>query len=223
MDGTPPELTGEVALVTGAASGIGRACVGSLLARGAAVVGLDLNPAIATLLDRPDFRGVVCDVTNEEDLRRAVAVCVEAFGGLDMLILNAGIFPESRRIADMGLDEWRRVMSINLDSNLVLMRECHPLLALAPRGGRVVVVGSKNVPAPGPGRGAYSASKAALNQLARVAALEWGEGRHPDQRDPSERGLRHRHLDRRAGRLPRQGLWPGGRRSTAGATSCAWR
>jgi NAD(P)-dependent dehydrogenase (short-subunit alcohol dehydrogenase family) len=54
------------------------------------------------------------------------------------------------------------------------MRECHPLLKLAPRGGRVVVIGSKNVPAPGPGAAAYSASKAALNQLARVAALEWG-------------------------------------------------
>jgi NAD(P)-dependent dehydrogenase (short-subunit alcohol dehydrogenase family) len=55
------------------------------------------------------------------------------------------------------------------------MREAHPLLALAPNGGRVVVIGSKNVPAPGPGAGAYSASKAALNQLARVAALEWGK------------------------------------------------
>jgi rhamnose utilization protein RhaD (predicted bifunctional aldolase and dehydrogenase)/NAD(P)-dependent dehydrogenase (short-subunit alcohol dehydrogenase family) len=173
--GKPPAFTGEVALVTGAASGIGRACVESLLARGAAVVGLDLNPTITALLDRPDFRGVVCDVTREEDVRRAVAAGVEAFGGLDMLILNAGIFPESRRLADMPLDEWRRVMSINLDSNVVLMRECHPLLALAPRGGRVVVIGSKNVPAPGPGVAAYSASKAALNQLARVAALEWGK------------------------------------------------
>ena len=65
-------------------------------------------------------------------------------------------------------------MRVNLDANLVLMRECHPLLKLAPRGGRVVVIGSKNVPAPGPGAAAYSASKAALNQLARVAALEWG-------------------------------------------------
>jgi len=54
------------------------------------------------------------------------------------------------------------------------MRECHPLLKLAPRGGRVVIIGSKNVPAPGPGAAAYSASKAALTQLARVAALEWG-------------------------------------------------
>jgi NAD(P)-dependent dehydrogenase (short-subunit alcohol dehydrogenase family) len=56
----------------------------------------------------------------------------------------------------------------------MLMRECHPLLKLAPRGGRVTVIGSKNVPAPGPGAAAYSASKAALTQLARVAALEWG-------------------------------------------------
>src|SRR5215469_7360185 len=68
-------------------------------------------------------------------------------------------------------------MGINLDANLALLRQCHPLLALAPRGGRVVIVGSKNVAAPGPGVGAYSASKAALQQLARVAALEWAEDR----------------------------------------------
>jgi NAD(P)-dependent dehydrogenase (short-subunit alcohol dehydrogenase family) len=65
-------------------------------------------------------------------------------------------------------------MAVNLDANLALMRDCYPLLRLAPNHGRVVVVGSKNVPAPGPGAAAYSASKAALNQLARVAALEWG-------------------------------------------------
>jgi NAD(P)-dependent dehydrogenase (short-subunit alcohol dehydrogenase family) len=78
-------------------------------------------------------------------------------------------------------------MAINLDSNLCLLRECHPLLKLSYRGGRVVLVGSKNVVAPGPGAAAYSASKAALQQLARVAALEWGEDRirvntlHPNQ------------------------------------------
>jgi NAD(P)-dependent dehydrogenase (short-subunit alcohol dehydrogenase family) len=65
-------------------------------------------------------------------------------------------------------------MNVNLDANQSLMRICYPYLKLAPRGGRVVVIGSKNVPAPGPGAAAYSASKAALNQLARVAALEWG-------------------------------------------------
>jgi NAD(P)-dependent dehydrogenase (short-subunit alcohol dehydrogenase family) len=65
-------------------------------------------------------------------------------------------------------------MSINVDANVTMMRLAHPLLSLASRGGRVVIVGSKNVPAPGPGAAAYSASKAAVNQLARVAALEWG-------------------------------------------------
>jgi NAD(P)-dependent dehydrogenase (short-subunit alcohol dehydrogenase family) len=59
----------------------------------------------------------------------------------------------------------------------VLLRECHSLLKFAPRGGRVVIIGSKNVAAPGPGAAAYSASKAALQQLARVTALEWGGDR----------------------------------------------
>ena len=66
-------------------------------------------------------------------------------------------------------------MTINLDANLAAMQLAQPLLELAPRSGRVAILGSKNVPAPGPGAGAYSASKAALTQLARVAALEWGQ------------------------------------------------
>ncbi|MEY2584896.1 MAG: hypothetical protein QOD80_922, partial [Verrucomicrobiota bacterium] len=99
---------------------------------------------------------------------------VRQFGGLDILILNAGIFPASRRIESLDAAEWRRVFAVNLDANLTMLRECCPLLKLAPRGGRVVVIGSKNVAAPGPGTAAYSASKAALTQLARVAALEWG-------------------------------------------------
>ena len=66
-------------------------------------------------------------------------------------------------------------MAVNVEANLLVMQACHALLKLAPRGGRIVVIGSKNVPAPGPGAAAYSASKAALNQLARVAALEWAK------------------------------------------------
>jgi rhamnose utilization protein RhaD (predicted bifunctional aldolase and dehydrogenase)/NAD(P)-dependent dehydrogenase (short-subunit alcohol dehydrogenase family) len=173
--GRPPVFAGEVALVTGAASGIGKACVASLLARGAAVVGLDLNPGIAALQGRKDFLGIACDVTDEEGVRRALAAGVDVFGGLDMLILNAGIFPPGRKLGELATEEWRRVFQINLDANLALLREAHPLLALAPASGRVVVIGSKNVPAPGPGVAAYSASKAALTQLARVAALEWGK------------------------------------------------
>lgn len=169
-----PMFSGEVALVTGAASGIGRACVESLLVRGAAVVALDIDPSVSTLAGGPGLRGIVCDVTNPDQVRGALTEAVRAFGGLDMLILNAGIFPAGKRIADLDDGEWQRVMAVNLDANLALMRETHALLKLAPRAGRVVVIGSKNVPAPGPGAAAYSASKAALNQLARVAALEWG-------------------------------------------------
>jgi rhamnose utilization protein RhaD (predicted bifunctional aldolase and dehydrogenase)/NAD(P)-dependent dehydrogenase (short-subunit alcohol dehydrogenase family) len=173
--GQPPMFAGEVALVTGAASGIGKACVDSLMKRGAAVIGLDLNPAIETLHRRPDFLGISCDVTDEAAMLEGLERGVRRFGGLDMLILNAGIFPQSRRIAELSGEEWRCVMAVNLDANLALLRECHPLLKSAPKGGRVVVVGSKNVPAPGPAAAAYSASKAALNQIMRVAALEWGE------------------------------------------------
>jgi NAD(P)-dependent dehydrogenase (short-subunit alcohol dehydrogenase family) len=64
-------------------------------------------------------------------------------------------------------------MAINLDANAQLLQLAHPLLAQAYGGGRVVIIGSKNVPAPGPGAAAYSAAKAALTQLGRVAALEW--------------------------------------------------
>jgi len=172
--GKPAPFTGEIALVTGAASGIGRAAVASFLARGAVVVGLDLDAKIESLHARPDFLGIRCDVTDDAKLRSAIDQAVLAFGGIDMLILNAGIFPASRKIAELPIEEWRKSMTVNLDANLLLLRACHPLLKLAPRGGRVVVIGSKNVPAPGPGASAYSAAKAALNQLARVAALEWG-------------------------------------------------
>ncbi len=170
----PPLFAGEVALVTGAASGIGKACVDALHARGAAVVGVDIDSRIENLHQRRDFLGIRCDVTSQNELISALEATACAYGGLDMLILNAGIFPGGTAIAALADEEWRKVMNVNLDANLMLLRECHPLLKLALRGGRVVVIGSKNVPAPGPGAAAYSASKAALTQIARVAALEWG-------------------------------------------------
>jgi NAD(P)-dependent dehydrogenase (short-subunit alcohol dehydrogenase family) len=172
--GAPPAFAGEVALVTGAASGIGKACVESLLARGAAVIALDINPEVAAVFQRPDVLGQICDVTAADDISRALDRGVRAFGGLDLLVLNAGIFPGGKHVAALADEDWRRVMRVNLDANLALLRETYPLLRLALRGGRVVVIGSKNVPAPGPGAAAYSASKAALTQLARVVALEWG-------------------------------------------------
>jgi NAD(P)-dependent dehydrogenase (short-subunit alcohol dehydrogenase family) len=173
--GKAPVFSGEIVLVTGAASGIGKACVQAFLARGAAVVGLDINPDISdTGGQRADFLGLTCDITSAEAVAEALDAGVKAYGGVDMLVVNAGIFPGGRRIDELADEEWRRVQHINVDANLALMRLCHPLLKLSPNGGRVVVIGSKNVPAPGPGAAAYSASKAALTQLARVAALEWG-------------------------------------------------
>lgn len=170
----PAEFGGEVALVTGAASGIGRACVEALLRRGAAVIGLDVQPAVQDVSAEPGYLGVTVDLTDEAAVEAALECGVRRYGGLDMLMLNAGIFPASRAIADLGSAEWDRVLAVNLSANLTLLRLAHPLLKLAPGGGRVVVNASKNVPAPGPGAAAYSASKAALTQLARVAALEWG-------------------------------------------------
>ena len=175
--GAPPALTGEVAVVTGAASGIGKACVAALLSRGAAVVALDCAETVTSLQRRKDYLGLVCDVTSESAINHALEQGVRAFGGLDILLLNAGIFPPSAPVSALSSDTWRRTMSVNLDANLTLLREAHPLLQLSPGGGRVVIIGSKNVPAPGPAAAAYSASKAALQQLARVAALEWGADR----------------------------------------------
>lgn len=172
--GAPPAFAGEVALVTGAASGIGRACTEALLARGAAVAGVDRDASVAGLHERPEFLGLAADVTDADAVGRALEHTVRTFGGLDILVLNAGLFPATRPVAALALTEWRAALAVNADANLLLMQATHPLLKLAPRGGRVVVIGSKNVPAPGPGAAAYSASKAALTQLARVAALEWG-------------------------------------------------
>ena len=173
--GSPPPFAGEVVLVTGAASGIGKACVESFLKRGAAVVALDRNPAIESQWQRPDVLGITCDLTDAKRIDAALDAALKRYGGIDMLVLNAGIFPSSQPIAAIAAESWRSAMTVNVEANLLVMQACHPLLKLAPRGGRVVVVGSKNVPAPGPGAAAYSASKAALNQLARVAALEWAK------------------------------------------------
>lgn len=186
LGGAPAAMSGEIALVTGAASGIGRACAEALLGRGAAVVGFDLDPGVVDCFSGPGWLGVEVDVTDADAVAQGIAAGVEQFGGLDMLVAAAGIFGASAPIAELDLREWSRTMRINLDGVTTVLRAAHPLLALAARGGRVVLIGSKNVPAPGKGAAAYSASKAAVTQLGRVAALEWASGGinvntiHPD-------------------------------------------
>ena len=184
--GKPPELSGTVSLVTGAASGIGKACVEQLKQLGSAVIGVDLNPEVNKVFAGDDWVGVEADVTKAEEVDAAIKIGVERFGGLDIAVVAAGIFGNSESIEDLDPEEWRRVMSVNVDSVQLLFGRIGPLLALSPVGGRVAVIGSKNVPAPGKGAAAYSASKAALQQLCRVAALEWASNQirvnlvHPD-------------------------------------------
>ncbi len=169
------EFTGEVAVVTGANSGIGRGCALALLERGAAVIGLDINPSVGEMTDHPAFLGVPCDLSSIDETSAALDAGVERFGGVDMLVAAAGLFPESSPISAHDPVAWRRAMSVNVDGLVQLLSLMHPLLLHAPSGGRVAVIGSKNVAAPGPGASAYSASKTAANQIARVAALEWAK------------------------------------------------
>ena len=169
------EFSGQVVLITGAASGIGKACVESFLNRGAAVIALDVSNSIKTISKHQNFLGLACDLTDENTTKQMIKKGVKYFGGIDMVVLNAGVFPTGKKFEDTNSKEWSDVFSINFNANLFLLRELFPVLKASFTQGRVVVIGSKNVPAPGPGAAAYSASKAALNQLIRVLSMEWGE------------------------------------------------
>ena len=160
--------------MSGASSGIGRACAQALLNRGAAVIGLDIN-TVSDPENNPSFCELVADVTEPIALRSAIDAGVQRFGGIDVVVAAAGIFGTSDRIADLVQGEWDQTLAVNLTGVTNLLRAAHPFLQAAPNGGRVVLIGSKNVSAPGKGAAAYSTSKAAMTQLGRVAALEWAD------------------------------------------------
>ena len=167
---TPP-LQGQIALVSGAASGIGKACVEKLRQQGAAVIALDINTDIASLYEGSDVLGVTCDISNEESIISALSSGIKEFGGLDILVNNAGIFPVSEEIENLQSNTWERSLKINLTGHQLMLKHC---IAFLSRGinSNVVMIASKNVLAPGPGAAAYSVAKAGFTQLARVAALE---------------------------------------------------
>ncbi len=153
-DKNDPILLGQVAIVTGAASGIGKATVESLLKNGAVVVGLDISENV-TLNNNLNYFGILCDLTNEQSVKESIYKVTLKFGGIDILILNAGIFPKSERVSDIEFSNWKKVLDVNLNANLFILKHAFPILKHAVQnGGNVVVVGSKNVSAPGPGAAA---------------------------------------------------------------------
>ena len=168
--GSKPMLQGQVAIVTGAAVGIGRKCAEDLLSHGACVVGLDISPRVEDL-NSPNALGIVCNIGEEEQLKAAVEKTVETFGGLDIIICNAGIFTAGEYVENLGVDTWERTLKINLTANQMLLKYAIPYMKLGIEPA-VLFVGSRNVGAPGPGAAAYSVSKAGLTQLARVLSME---------------------------------------------------
>ena len=181
MEGTT--LQGTRAIVTGAASGIGLACARALLDLGVEVLALDLDPSVEQAVDDRLWSGSVCDVSDPESVTSTIAAYVDRLGPVDHLVSNAGIFTAGAEISQLSLDVWNRSMAVNLTSHLLVLQATIPRMN---DGGGIIIMGSRNVPAPGPGAAAYSCAKAAATQLARVAALELAPRRirvnviHPD-------------------------------------------
>ena len=177
----PPEreLARRVALVTGGASGIGRAIARRLAAEGAHVVVGDLDEpgAVRTAEDivaavgSGRALGLGMDVTREASVRAAFEAALLAYGGLDVLVSNAGI-AHSAPVADLRLEDWERAFAVNATGHFLVAREAMRALIAQGLGGCLVFVATKNVMSPGKDFAAYSASKAAEAQLAKVLALE---------------------------------------------------
>lgn len=164
-------LEGKVAIVSGAAAGIGRAIAEALHAHGATVFGLDLNPAVTERLQAPGLEGIVVNLTQYEAVKATVEDIVRRCGGLDILVSNAGIFTAGANFEDMDPVNWAKSMEVNLTSHMRLLQFCVPYLKMG-FDPTAIFVGSRNVAAPGAGAGSYSCAKAAVTQLVRVAAME---------------------------------------------------
>jgi meso-butanediol dehydrogenase/(S,S)-butanediol dehydrogenase/diacetyl reductase len=162
---------GRVVVVTGAASGIGRATVDRLVKEGAKVVAADLDvKGLDDLSGLSNVVAIVCDAKSEQANGRAVQAGIEAFGRVDGAFLNAGM-PMSGDLIELSLDDFERTMELNVSGVLLGIRAAVPAIREA-GGGSIVVTGSTSGLAADPNHWAYNTSKAAVINLVRSAALD---------------------------------------------------
>jgi rhamnose utilization protein RhaD (predicted bifunctional aldolase and dehydrogenase)/NAD(P)-dependent dehydrogenase (short-subunit alcohol dehydrogenase family) len=179
-DAEPP-LGRQVALVTGSAGAIGAGICRGLLAQGAHVAATDvaqdnLDSLVAELRPIAPNRiiGVPLDVTDPASVARGFEAVIRNWGGVDLMVVNAGIALVST-LADMNPEAFRQLERVNVEGTLLVLAEAARHFRLQGTGGDIVLISTKNVFAPGAGFGAYSATKAAAHQLARIASLELAE------------------------------------------------
>lgn len=164
-------LDGKVAVVTGAARGIGRACIDVLRARGARIVANDLSDTVHDM-QAPDLATLVGDVADEAVARKTMAMATERFGRLDILVNNAGR-TLNKSLLETSVEEWDAVLTTNARGNFVHSREAVRVM-VANGGGAVVSVASIAAVVAMKELSAYAASKGAITQLVKVIAAEYG-------------------------------------------------
>ncbi|HEV7571473.1 MAG TPA: bifunctional rhamnulose-1-phosphate aldolase/short-chain dehydrogenase [Thermoanaerobaculia bacterium] len=176
------ELAGKVAIITGAASGIGRACAERFAEEGAHVVVTDVDVALAEevakgIVAKHGLRRAIAlrlDVSREDDVERAYAETIAVYGGVDIIVSNAGI-SSFGSLDVLPAADWDRAFAVNARGHFLVARAALWIMKQQKTGGSLVFNASKNVTAPGKEFGAYSVSKAAEAQLCRIVALEGGE------------------------------------------------
>jgi NAD(P)-dependent dehydrogenase (short-subunit alcohol dehydrogenase family) len=172
------EMANRVALVTGAAGAIGYGCCLSLLEAGGLLAAADLpgqrlDDFVADLEKEFPGRviGVGMDVTDPGAVEAGFARIAQTWGGLDVVVVNAGI-AHVAKLTDLSLEDFQRLEKVNVEGALLTLAETARVMTRQNIGGDVVVMSTKNVPCPGAGFGAYSATKAGCHQLGRIASLE---------------------------------------------------
>jgi len=176
------ELAGKIAIVTGAASGIGRAIAERFAVEGAHVVVTDIDEKLAAdvangIVEKNGLRRAIAmrlDVSSEAGVEDTFERTVREYGGLDIVVSNAGISSFGSLDA-LPASEWDRAFAVNARGHFLVARAAMRVMKQQGTGGSLVFNASKNVTAPGKEFGAYSVSKAAEAQLCKIVALEGGE------------------------------------------------